>query len=131
VFGPEDQFTNRFASLRQDVADAAADRRWRDKTAAGLCRDVADRSSDCRRRQDKGGATYELGGSGSADDARDHENHSRDDRTPAHAGLVPFGLAKFQALFLQFAPGPLKLTPDQVELLRSDNVVSDAAKAAA
>jgi NADH dehydrogenase len=34
-----------------------------------------------------------------------------------------------QALLLQFAPGPLKLTPDQVELLRSDNVVSDAAKA--
>src|SRR2546423_567445 len=44
---------------------------------------------------------------------------------------LPFGLAKLQALFLQFAPGPLKLTPDQVALLRIDNVVSDAAKAAA
>ena len=43
---------------------------------------------------------------------------------------LPFGLAKLQAMFLQFAPGPLKLTPDQVALLRSDNVVSDAAKAA-
>ena len=43
---------------------------------------------------------------------------------------LPFGVAKFKALFLQFAPGPLKLTPDQVALLRSDNVVSDAAKAA-
>ena len=43
---------------------------------------------------------------------------------------LPFGLAKLQAFFLQFAPGPLKLTPDQVELLRSDNVVSDAARAA-
>jgi hypothetical protein len=42
---------------------------------------------------------------------------------------LPFGLAKLNALFLQFAPGPLKLTPDQVTLLRSDNVVSDAAKA--
>ena len=31
-------------------------------------------------------------------------------------------------MVLQFAPGPLKLTPDQVELLRSDNVVSQAAK---
>jgi NADH dehydrogenase len=27
-------------------------------------------------------------------------------------------------------PGPLKLTPDQVAMLQSDNVVSDAAKAA-
>jgi hypothetical protein len=43
---------------------------------------------------------------------------------------LPFGLAKFQAMFLQFAPGALKLTPDQVALLRSDNIVSDAAKAA-
>jgi NADH dehydrogenase len=43
---------------------------------------------------------------------------------------LPFGLARFQALFLQFAPGMLKLTPDQVELLRADNVVSDSAKAA-
>ena len=43
---------------------------------------------------------------------------------------LPFGLAKLQALLLQFAPGPLKLTPDQVALLRGDNVVSDAAKAA-
>jgi NADH dehydrogenase len=43
---------------------------------------------------------------------------------------LPFGLAKFQAMFLQFAPGALKLTPDQVELLQSDNVVSEEAKAA-
>ena len=40
---------------------------------------------------------------------------------------LPFGLAKLQASFLQFMPKPL-LTPDQVELLRGDNVVSDAAK---
>jgi len=43
---------------------------------------------------------------------------------------LPFGLARLQALLLQFAPGPLKLTPDQVALLQTDNVVSDAAKAA-
>jgi NADH dehydrogenase len=42
---------------------------------------------------------------------------------------LPFRLARLQALFLQFAPGPLKLTPDQVELLRSDNVVSESARA--
>src|SRR5205807_9484919 len=43
---------------------------------------------------------------------------------------LPFGLARFKANFLQFAPGALKLTPDQVTLLARDNVVSDAAKAA-
>src|SRR5438105_2965949 len=52
--------------------------------------------------------------------------------THRHRALVslPFGLAKLQALFLQFAPGALKLTPDQVELLKTDKVVSDAANAA-
>ncbi len=39
---------------------------------------------------------------------------------------LPFALAKLQASFLQFLPKPL-LTPDQVELLRGDNVVSEAA----
>ena len=40
---------------------------------------------------------------------------------------LPFALAKLQAAFLQFMPKPL-LTPDQVELLRSDNVVSEQAE---
>ena len=48
----------------------------------------------------------------------------------ATACALPFGLARFQANFLQFAPGALKLTPDQVTLLERDNIVSDAAKAA-
>ena len=40
---------------------------------------------------------------------------------------LPFALASLQAAFLQFLPTP-PLTPDQVELLKGDNVVSDAAK---
>ncbi|HXW25970.1 MAG TPA: hypothetical protein VEK73_14600, partial [Xanthobacteraceae bacterium] len=36
---------------------------------------------------------------------------------------LPFPLARLQAAFLQYLPKP-PLTPDQVELLRSDNVVS-------
>jgi NADH dehydrogenase len=40
---------------------------------------------------------------------------------------VPFALLKLQATFLQFLPKP-PITPDQVELLKTDNVVSDDAK---
>jgi NADH dehydrogenase len=40
---------------------------------------------------------------------------------------IPFAVAKFQAGFLQLLPKPL-LTPDQVELLRGDVVVSEEAK---
>ena len=39
---------------------------------------------------------------------------------------MPFAILKLQAAFLQFLPKP-PLTPDQVELLKSDNVVSAAA----
>ena len=39
---------------------------------------------------------------------------------------LPFGLARFQASLLQFMPKPL-LTPDQVKLLRHDNVVTPGA----
>jgi uncharacterized protein YbjT (DUF2867 family) len=39
---------------------------------------------------------------------------------------IPFALAKLQASLLQLMPTPL-LTPDQVELLRGDSIVSDAA----
>ena len=35
---------------------------------------------------------------------------------------IPFRVARLQAFFLQFLPKP-PLTPDQVELLRRDNVV--------
>jgi hypothetical protein len=41
---------------------------------------------------------------------------------------VPFALLKLQAAFLQYLPKP-PITPDQVELLKSDNVVSAAARA--
>ena len=41
---------------------------------------------------------------------------------------LPFPLAKLQATFLQYLPKPL-LTPDQVELLKTDNVVSQKASA--
>ena len=39
---------------------------------------------------------------------------------------LPFALASINAFFLQFAPNPL-LTPDQVKLLRHDNVVAPTA----
>jgi NADH dehydrogenase len=39
---------------------------------------------------------------------------------------IPFAIARLQAMVLQCLPKPL-LTPDQVELLRTDNIVSQAA----
>lgn len=41
---------------------------------------------------------------------------------------MPFWLARIKAVFLQFMPGPLQLTPDQVTSLKTDNVVGDGEK---
>ncbi len=130
VFGPEDQFTNRFAALAR-LSPALP------LIGGGLTRlqpvyvgDVASAVADAVDGKAKAGATYELGGPEVLTMREIMEIIL--DITERKRMLIPlpFGLAQLQALFLQFAPGALKLTPDQVVLLRSDNVVSDAAKAA-
>jgi uncharacterized protein YbjT (DUF2867 family) len=130
VFGPEDQFTNRFAALAQ-ISPALP------LIGGGLTRmqpvyvgDVATAIANAVDGKAKPCATYELGGPEVLTMREIIELIL--DITDRDRMLVPlpFGLARFQALLLQFAPGALKLTPDQVELLRTDNVVSDAAKAA-
>ena len=92
--------------------------------------DVATAVADAVDGKTKEGAVYELGGPEVLTMREIMEIIL--DVTERNRMLVslPFGLAKLQAQFLQFAPGALKLTPDQVAMLRSDNVVSDAAKAA-
>jgi uncharacterized protein YbjT (DUF2867 family) len=78
----------------------------------------------------KAGATYELGGPEVLSMREIMEIILSITERDRMLVSLPFGLAKLKALFLQFAPGAFKLTPDQVELLRSDNVVSETAKAA-
>ena len=78
----------------------------------------------------KPGATYELGGPEVLSMREIMEVILSITERKRMLVSLPFGIAKLKALFLQFAPGPFKLTGDQVELLRSDNVVSEAAKSA-
>ena len=130
VFGPEDQFTNRFAGLARISPALPLIGGGLTKLQPVYVGDVATAVADAVDGKAKPGAVYELGGP-EVLTMREIMQIILDvtDRKRMLISL-PFGLAKLQAVFLQFAPGPLKLTADQVELLRSDNVVSDAAKAA-
>jgi len=130
MFGPEDQFTNRFAALATISPVLPL-------IGGGLTRlqpvyvgDVATAIADAVDGKTKAGATYELGGPEVLTMREIIEFILATIERRRLLVSLPFGLAKLQAQLLQFAPGALKLTPDQVELLRSDNVVSDAAKAA-
>src|SRR5260370_282124 len=90
--------------------------------------DVATAVADAVDGKTKQGATYELGGPEVLTMREIMEIILSITERQRMLISLPFALARLQAQLLQFAPGPLKLTPDQVELLRVDNVVSDAAK---
>ena len=129
VFGPEDAFTNRFAGLAKILpllplfgADT--------KMQPVYVGDVATAVADAVDGKAVPGATYELGGP-EVLTMREIVQIVLDTIDRKRVVLpVPFGIAALQAKLLQFAPGAFKLTPDQLTLLRSDNVVSDAARAA-
>jgi NADH dehydrogenase len=130
VFGPEDQFTNRFAALARMSPALPLIGGGLTKLQPVYVGDVATAVADAVDGKTRPGAVYELGGPEVLTMREIMEIIL--DVTERRRMLMPlpFGLAKLQALFLQFAPGDFKLTPDQVTLLQSDNVVSDAAKAA-
>jgi uncharacterized protein YbjT (DUF2867 family) len=130
VFGPEDQFTNRFAALARMAPALPLIGGGLTKLQPVYVGDVATAVADAVDGKTKAGATYELGGPEVLTMREIMEIILSTIERRRMLVSLPFGLAKLKAVFLQFAPGALKLTPDQVELLRSDNVVSETAKAA-
>jgi len=130
VFGPEDDFTNRFAALAQMSPALPLIGGGLTKLQPVYVGDVATAIAEAVDGKAKSGATYELGGPEVLTMREIMELILATIERKRMLVSLPFRLARLQALFLQFAPGPLKLTPDQVELLRSDNVVSEGAKAA-
>jgi uncharacterized protein YbjT (DUF2867 family) len=130
VFGPEDQFTNRFAALARMSPALPLIGGGATKMQPVYVGDIATAVADAVDGKTKAGATYELGGPEVLTMREIMEIILATTERNRMLIPLPFGLAKLKAMFLQFAPGALKLTPDQVTLLRSDNVVSDTAKAA-
>jgi uncharacterized protein YbjT (DUF2867 family) len=130
VFGPEDQFSNRFAALARVSPFLPLIGGGTTRLQPVYVGDVATAVADAVDGKTIPGATYELGGPQVLTMREVMEIILKVTERERMLMSLPFGLAKLQAMVLQFAPGPLKLTPDQVALLRSDNVVSDAAKSA-
>lgn len=130
VFGAEDQFTNRFAALAQISPMLPLIGGGGTRLQPVFVGDVADAVAQAVDGRARAGATYELGG---PEVMTMREILAFILKTIERERLLlplPFPLAKLNALALQFAPGAFKLTPDQVDLLRADNVVSAEAQAA-
>ena len=138
VFGPEDQFFNRFATIARLSPALPLFGGGATRFQPVFVGDVADAVALALTGKATPGATYELGGP----------------ETPTFRELmqfivdaigrkrllvpVPFAAARAAAFGTEIAntaslglfPPTMLFTRDQVELLRHDNVVSDAAKAA-
>ena len=129
LFGPEDDFFNRFAALARLSPFLPLIGGGATRFQPVFAGDVAAAIAEAVDGKAVAGRVYELGGP----EVRTFKELMQFVlRTIERKRLllpIPFFAAKMQASILQFAPKPL-LTPDQVELLRVDNVVSDAAIAA-
>ena len=126
LFGPEDDFFNRFAAMARISPALPLIGGGHTRFQPVYVGDVATVIADAVESKAQGGKIYELGGP----EVRSFKELMQFVlQTIQRKRLLlplPFPLAKLQAMFLQYLPTPL-LTPDQVELLRSDNVVSEAA----
>jgi NADH dehydrogenase len=130
MFGSEDQFANRFAALARMSPVLPLIGGGATKLQPVYVDDVATAVADAVDGRTKAGAVYELGGPEVLSMREIMQIILRVIERDRMLVPLPFAIARLKAMFLQFAPGALKLTPDQVALLKTDNVVSDAATAA-
>ena len=127
IFGPEDHFFNRFGAMAR-LSPALP------LVGGGLTRfqpvfagDVAEAIAHAVDGQARPDTVYELGGPEVRTFRQLMEYVLRVTERKRLLLPLPFPLARLQAMLLQFLPNP-PLTPDQVELLKRDNVVSAQAK---
>lgn len=123
VFGPEDNFFNRFARMSQLLPVLPLIGGGRTRFQPVYVGDVAEAVIAGLQREEVAGRTYELGGP-AVYTFRELLRYLLE-VTGRRRLLVnlPFGLAALQASVLELLPVP-PLTRDQVAMLRHDNVVS-------
>lgn len=126
VFGPEDQFFNKFAGLARVLPFLPLVGGGHTKFQPVFAGDVADAIVKCASDPATRGKTYELGGPAvmSVKDMLTVILRATARSRPLIS--IPFWLASIQGFFLQFLPGKL-LTTDQVKFLKTDNTVNAGA----
>lgn len=130
VFGREDQFFNRFASLTLTSPFLPLIGGGKTKFQPVFVGDLADAIVKAAEGAGKPGTVYEIGGPAVLS-FRDLLDRTQEwaDRKRFYLPL-PFWLAKLQAVMTKPLPNSLRpITVDQVRMLANDNVVSAAAKA--
>jgi uncharacterized protein YbjT (DUF2867 family) len=123
VFGPEDGFFNRFARMTQLSPVLPLIGGGHTRFQPVYVGDVADAVVAALAMPETAGRTFELAGPGVYSFKELMTYLLRITGRRRLLVSVPFGAAAFQARLLRFLPEP-PLTPDQVELLKRDNVAA-------
>ena len=123
VFGPEDKFFNSFASIAQFSPFLPLIGGGKTKFVPIYVGDVAKAIVKGLELNNSEPKIYELGGPENYSFKELMEILLREIKKKRFLISVPFGFAKFQSYFLQMMPNPI-LTPDQVELLKYNNIIS-------
>ncbi|HEX8827772.1 MAG TPA: complex I NDUFA9 subunit family protein, partial [Xanthobacteraceae bacterium] len=127
VFGPEDDFFNRFGALARIAPALPLPGGGHTRFQPVFAGDVAEAIARAVDGNAKSGTIYELGGPAVRTLRELMEFILATTERERLLVPVPFAALKLQAAFAQFLPKP-PITPDQVELLKRDNVVSEAAR---
>ena len=123
VFGPEDKFFNTFASIAQFSPVLPLIGGGKTKFVPIYVGDVAKAVVKTLDLNNSEPEIYELGGPKNYSFKELMEILLIEIKKKRFLIPIPFGVAKFQSYFLQMMSNPL-LTPDQVEMLKHNNIVS-------
>jgi NADH dehydrogenase len=127
IFGPEDGFFNKFAGLARMSPALPLIGGGETKFAPVFVGDVAEAFARLVDRGEADGRTYELAGPQVLSFRQIMEFILTTIGRKRLLVPIPWPVAKMLAAILGLAPKP-QLTMDQVELLKSDNVLSEAAR---
>jgi uncharacterized protein YbjT (DUF2867 family) len=127
VFGPEDDFFNRFAEMARWLPALPLIGGGKTRFQPVFVGDVAAAIVAAVKDRARPSTIYELGGPEVKTFRELLELMLREIGRERFLVPLPFALARLQAFFLELLPKP-PLTRDQVRLLERDNVVSKAAE---
>ncbi len=126
IFGPEDGFFNRFAGMARFLPALPLIGGGHTLFQPVFVGDVASAIVRALDSEAARGRTYELGGPTIYSFKQLMQVVLAETQRSRLLLPLPFGLALWKSFFLQLLPNP-PLTPDQVRLLRRDNIVSPGA----
>ncbi|MGL4240405.1 MAG: NAD-dependent epimerase/dehydratase family protein, partial [Beijerinckiaceae bacterium] len=128
VFGPEDNFFNQFAGMARVLPFLPLIGGGETKFQPVFVGDVAEAVAAALDGKARPGAAYELGGPAVMSFRQILEYILAETGRSRPLVPLPFPIAELQGRMLELLPFRPLLTRDQVLMLKSDNVVSAAAK---